>query len=241
MARYEHLTIFRNAIDLTVYIEQVVRNFSRYHKYTIGTRLREKSWDIVELIIKVNNNFFIYTVFRYPIDRLENLLAVVNSYLAHFAYANSFRLVQRILTGEGWIYEYLDFNNNKAIRLWQAPRYLRYLGSQWLWFKQRYPGSILMFRIGRFYEFYGQDAVFVGFVLGYTRLKPRFYGLPRCGVPVRMGDVTIKRLMKERVEIVIVEQTGDPLYHLKERSVYAHYIPDSGSKDVKSYKNGGER
>ena len=30
MARYEHLPIYKVAMDLTVYIEQVVRNFSRY-------------------------------------------------------------------------------------------------------------------------------------------------------------------------------------------------------------------
>ena len=37
MARYEHLPIFREAYDLTVHIEKIVRNFSRYHKYTLGT------------------------------------------------------------------------------------------------------------------------------------------------------------------------------------------------------------
>jgi hypothetical protein len=39
MARYEHLPIYKAAMDLTVYIEQVVRNFSRYHKYTLGPGL----------------------------------------------------------------------------------------------------------------------------------------------------------------------------------------------------------
>jgi len=39
MARYEHLPIYK-AMDLTVYLEKIVRNFSRYHKYThVGTRI----------------------------------------------------------------------------------------------------------------------------------------------------------------------------------------------------------
>ncbi len=55
MARYEHLPIFRAAYDLTVHIEKIARNFSRYHKYTLGTDLRNKSRGILEKIIEANN------------------------------------------------------------------------------------------------------------------------------------------------------------------------------------------
>jgi hypothetical protein len=54
MARYEHLPIYRKAMDLTICFENIVRNFSRYNKYTLGSELREKSREIVELIIKTN-------------------------------------------------------------------------------------------------------------------------------------------------------------------------------------------
>ena len=43
MARYEHLPIYKTAMDLAVYVEQVMRNFSRYHKYTLGSDLRQQS------------------------------------------------------------------------------------------------------------------------------------------------------------------------------------------------------
>lgn len=46
MARYEHLPIYKTAMDLTVYLEQVVRNFSRYHKYTLGSDLRQQSREL---------------------------------------------------------------------------------------------------------------------------------------------------------------------------------------------------
>lgn len=46
VARYEHLPIYKKAMDLAVYFEKVVRNFSRYHKYTLGSELRAKSWDL---------------------------------------------------------------------------------------------------------------------------------------------------------------------------------------------------
>jgi len=55
MARYDHLPIYREAYDLALHIEKIVRNFSRYHKYTLGTELRNKSRNIVEKIIEANN------------------------------------------------------------------------------------------------------------------------------------------------------------------------------------------
>lgn len=58
MAYYEHLPIYpregaascrKKAYDLALYFEKIVRNFSRYHKYTPGTELREKSREILQL------------------------------------------------------------------------------------------------------------------------------------------------------------------------------------------------
>ncbi len=43
MARYEHLPIYKAAFDFNVYVEQIVRHFSRYHKYTPGTELRARN------------------------------------------------------------------------------------------------------------------------------------------------------------------------------------------------------
>ncbi len=55
MARYEHLPIFKEAYDLTVHLEKIVRNFSRYHKYTLGTDLRNKSRQILDRVVVANN------------------------------------------------------------------------------------------------------------------------------------------------------------------------------------------
>lgn len=56
MARYDHLPIYRAAFDLAVHIEKIVRHFSRYHKYTLGTELRDTSRYILERIIEANNS-----------------------------------------------------------------------------------------------------------------------------------------------------------------------------------------
>ena len=56
MARSDHLPIDRAAFDLAVHIEKIVRHFSRYHKYTLGTQLRESSQDILKRIIEANSS-----------------------------------------------------------------------------------------------------------------------------------------------------------------------------------------
>lgn len=55
MARYEHLPIYKKSIELAVYLQQVVRHFSRYNKYSIGAELRDHSRKIILLIIRANS------------------------------------------------------------------------------------------------------------------------------------------------------------------------------------------
>ena len=55
MARYEHLPIYKAALDAAVHFEQVVAGFSRYHKYTPGTELRRTSREVVLGIIRANS------------------------------------------------------------------------------------------------------------------------------------------------------------------------------------------
>ena len=56
MARYEHLPIYRAAFDLAVHIEKLVRGFTRYHKYSLGSELREQSREILARIIDANQS-----------------------------------------------------------------------------------------------------------------------------------------------------------------------------------------
>lgn len=37
MARYEHLPIYRAAMDFTVFMENQVKQMGRYHKCTLGS------------------------------------------------------------------------------------------------------------------------------------------------------------------------------------------------------------
>lgn len=51
---YENLTIYKTGLDLVIKLDDVVRKFPQYHKYTIGTELRQAAIAIVRLIAKAN-------------------------------------------------------------------------------------------------------------------------------------------------------------------------------------------
>jgi hypothetical protein len=69
MAQYEHLAIYKKAMDLTIYFEKTVKEFSRYQKYTLGTDLRNISREVVKLIIRANSE----------IDRKPTLFTLRNT------------------------------------------------------------------------------------------------------------------------------------------------------------------
>jgi hypothetical protein len=112
MARYEHLPIYRNALELVVYVETVVRGFSRYHKYTIGTRLREATWQVVALVVKANNTPVaerrpLLVELRDTVEQANVALATakeLKAFARHEAYVNAARMVVDLgRQSEGWL------------------------------------------------------------------------------------------------------------------------------------------
>ena len=54
MARYAHLPIWKAAIDLAVHLEKAVRRFPRYHKYSLGSDLRQCARRLCRLVTRAN-------------------------------------------------------------------------------------------------------------------------------------------------------------------------------------------
>ena len=55
MARYEHLPIYKAALDLCLHFEKLVRGLARYDKYTLGADLRNLSREALRLIVRANS------------------------------------------------------------------------------------------------------------------------------------------------------------------------------------------
>lgn len=86
---------------------------------------------------------------------------------------------------------------------------------QYLEVKERCPDCLLFFRLGDFYEMFGDDAALASKELDLTlttrdRNKPEEERTPMCGVPYHSAEAYIARLIAKGYKVAICEQTEDP-------------------------------
>jgi len=79
--------------------------------------------------------------------------------------------------------------------------------------KGEYPDTVLLFRLGDFYEMFGDDARLASSILEIT-LTGRDAGeagrIPMCGVPYHSAARYIRRLVEAGLKVAIAEQMEDP-------------------------------
>ncbi|MGI8670866.1 MAG: DNA mismatch repair protein MutS [Aridibacter sp.] len=83
---------------------------------------------------------------------------------------------------------------------------------QYLEIKKQYPGTLLFFRLGDFYEMFNEDAVIGSRELEITltaRHKKTENPIPMCGVPHHAASNYISRLIKKGYRVAICEQVED--------------------------------
>jgi DNA mismatch repair ATPase MutS len=79
--------------------------------------------------------------------------------------------------------------------------------------KNAYPDCVVFFRMGDFYEMFGDDAVLVSRVLGLTltaRNKGKPDEIPMAGVPHHAAHGYVGRMLHAGYKVAICEQMADP-------------------------------
>jgi DNA mismatch repair protein MutS len=79
--------------------------------------------------------------------------------------------------------------------------------------KQKYPDAILLFRVGDFYETFGEDAICASTVLGITLTKRNngaASSLELAGFPHHALDTYLHKLVKAGFRVAICDQLEDP-------------------------------
>lgn len=79
--------------------------------------------------------------------------------------------------------------------------------------KEQYPDSILFFRMGDFYEMFGDDALTASKILGIAltcRNKSSENQIPLCGIPYHSYMPYLVKLLKAGKKVAICEQLEDP-------------------------------
>ena len=110
MVQTEHLPIYKKTYDLCLYFEQIVRNFSRYHKYSLGQDLRDGARRALRLIVRANarrDRVAVLLELREEVEELKVLLRLCHDAKA-FANFHSFEHAITTVTeiakqNEGWL------------------------------------------------------------------------------------------------------------------------------------------
>src|SRR5947209_17791660 len=84
---------------------------------------------------------------------------------------------------------------------------------QYQQFKQQYPGYVLFFRMGDFYEMFWEDARAAAKTLGValtSRNKGAADEIPMAGVPFHAVENYLRKMMAAGHKVAICEQVEDP-------------------------------
>lgn len=87
---------------------------------------------------------------------------------------------------------------------WDTPAMRQYRA-----FKDQQPGCLLFFRMGDFYELFGDDALAAGPALGLA-VTTRGNGIPIAGVPHHQRDRYLAKAMAAGYRVVVADQVQDP-------------------------------
>src|SRR6185503_4420302 len=102
------------------------------------------------------------------------------------------------------------------------------LRRQYLEIKSRYPGMILLFQIGDFYEAFDEDAQTIARELGIV-LTRKWFGKgnahPLAGVPVRSLESQLAKLINRGYKVAVCDQVTPPGKGLVEREVVRIITP----------------
>ncbi len=103
--------------------------------------------------------------------------------------------------------------------------------------KKQYPGMILFFRMGDFYETFGEDARIVSRELNIaltSREKGKGERIPLAGVPYHAVDAYIAKMIRKGYRVAVCEQVEDPkkAKGLVKREVVRVVTPGTITEDV---------
>src|SRR6476661_8726218 len=102
--------------------------------------------------------------------------------------------------------------------------------------KKKYPDAILLFRVGDFYETFGQDAITASQVLGITLTRRNNGGSPDnelAGFPYHALDTYLHKLVKAGYRVAICDQLEDPktVKGIVKRGVTEMVTPGTATND----------
>lgn len=170
-----------------------------------------------------------YTIYNYNIAILEKLKATWASSMAHFKMANTYRLKKALGERFSWIYHLFYPDEGRLTIAERIPAGLRTLRGQYRFFLGKFPGSVLFFQVGRFFEFYDEQAENVIKVLGLSRTKITRRFRIRCGFPINLKERYLRKFMNLGLSVYHIQEEAGWLSAIKKRRVAKAWISKSAN------------
>lgn len=191
----ERLRPVSDGVDFLGYI--VRRDYLLVRRRVVG-HLRERLRQFDKALVQEGPG---YTRYKFDAALLDELNAVLASYLGHFKLADSYMLRQHLWQDVSFLGEYfdLDLASGALRRKDKLPSGLRGVARQYRWFRHCFLGDVLFFQVGKFVEFYQPGDVIVATVLGLQRMALNRRGA-RYGFPLaHSGNHLLSLLAKGRI------------------------------------------
>ena len=171
----------------------------------------------------------VLTIYSMDFNLVQPLFQMLCSYLGHFKHANSYRLVSRLLERESWLKEYFFLENRRFYMKYDHGRIFKTIRAQHAYFKGRLGDALLFVKIGRFFELYGDDAVFAASALGLKIIeKQRSKIGSAAGFPVGKLKQYTRRALAAKKDFAVVGESHDPVRFVKKRKIENIYRIQAG-------------
>ncbi|MBI5675183.1 MAG: hypothetical protein HZC48_05030 [Nitrospirae bacterium] len=160
-------------------------------------------------------------------EKVRQLRQTLASYLGHFKYANSYKLTRSLFEK----YEYLKYvfainDEGRLVSLYEPTFEPANLRRQYRWAMEQYPEHCIFFQVGKFCEFYGEQAERYGRFFGLSPLTPTLSPKGRgrnfdifCGFPVRHLKAFKAKALNAGLPYVVVGERGYYPSGLKKRVI----------------------
>ena len=208
----ERLRPVSDGVDFLGYI--VRRDYLLVRRRVVG-HLRERLRQFEQALLLDGPGYLRY---RFETAALDELNAVLASYLGHFKLADSYKLRQGLWRDFPFLGEYfgLDPASGMLRRKDKTPPGLRGVTRQYRHFRCCFLGDVLFFQVGKFIEFYQPGDVLVATDLGLQPMAQNRRGA-RYGFPLAHSGSHLLSLLAKGRSVTLIGESGRFLDGVKER------------------------
>ena len=143
---------------------------------------------------------------------VDETLQWLNSYLAHMKRASSHRLVKTLRDRFWWLEAYFVWDGSKVSLRYPIPRFTLRSWQQRRWFRDRFPGHVLMIQKGGFWE---MDVLSRGTGLCLAQWPKRIHRRGLAGVKAALWEA--------KVPVAWIGETGRRVSAISERALMYHW------------------